>query len=1056
MAAKKTTCTRCGARLLLSSLYRHRQSQRCLTAAPSERQDDDSDDDVQDPLEAEVPLQVPVAASDGWDEEEDQLEAALEEARMGSRIGASGQLYNAGMFEEEHAQALDTWAKRIDVGDKLRRGHGDVASMLKKLNESILSAKHRIDAGKEPEPLPSEQAEKDRQEAAARKARRPKFGPAGEDPAAPPGAPPPEGVDPAAPPPVEPPVPTDPADPEATPPQPSPEPVPGQPADPAAVPPPGPDVVPEPGAEPPEPGAPAEPGAEPPAKPEEPEQPSPEEAEDLARQDLLEGALRLAQGNYFGTSPEYRMRLEAAGGGWPQVIAEKMTALWAGVSIHEIVLDDRKGPQGHKIVTDRLAWMHPRSVEEFVFDSKDRFLGILQRKKRTYSTSLSENAKKVDEDEIVAIPANKLWLWAPNPEGNNPEGVSEIRPMYTDAKHLTLLNRATVIGALRSAFAWPHIHLPENPDPTEKQQAIKLAKRLRGGAPEAQFAVTTGSEELTMEEAGKDVFDTGPIIRSKKASIRASVSAEVTGLGQSEGQSGSRSVGSEQIKFWQAHVGYLATTLEASFNLQVVERVHRLNYADDVPAPIYSIQFPLNVTQLIEAKTSELVDIDEDLKDRIREEMNLPPVPAEQKAEMALLAKQKAKRAEMFAKAMLQRSQGGGMPGAGDQIGGPRMALMALVLDRLEPDTDHTQLLEMALLEQTAPPAAPSTLQAAHVDFEGLDPPDQSSPVRRRPGRNLRMVTGIARELDREPSPHELRHTSLAVVDAAFTAGQQDFGAEVSREVVTLIDEAIKSATIDGDKVTVRKPSSKGLSTTMTRLSRATRSRGFSTAERELASQIHAERADLAQVFDFRSGREMVNLAKVDLFSFDDPDAITPFLGQTLTAKRAGRRVAHAITLDVDAILDEVVRFIREGFLSARERGLKGQEALDDVRRRLVQSTAGAGVSGRVGKMAKLINEQSRHQTSRAFSAGRAEALASGREALRESGADVDVTFAIRTSVLEPGVTCSTCFDLHGAEVRVDSEQYWELMPPALCEGGANCRCFYTFRIVPAALAAAA
>lgn len=53
-------------------------------------------------------------------------------------------------------------------------------------------------------------------------------------------------------------------------------------------------------------------------------------------------------------------------------------------------------------------------------------------------------------------------------------------------------------------------------------------------------------------------------------------------------------------------------------------------------------------------------------------------------------------------------------------------------------------------------------------------------------------------------------------------------------------------------------------------------------------------------------------------------------------------------------------------------------------------------------------------------------------------------TFAMRSEQLDKA-TCDQCTRLHGEIVEVDSPSYYDLMPPAGCQGGGRCRGLYVF-----------
>jgi hypothetical protein len=66
-----------------------------------------------------------------------------------------------------------------------------------------------------------------------------------------------------------------------------------------------------------------------------------------------------------------------------------------------------------------------------------------------------------------------------------------------------------------------------------------------------------------------------------------------------------------------------------------------------------------------------------------------------------------------------------------------------------------------------------------------------------------------------------------------------------------------------------------------------------------------------------------------------------------------------------------------------------------------------------------------------------------GRDvAAKEAAAAGLAEWVLRSEVLDQ-LTCEPCSQLDGIQVRIGTTEYEQLMPPARCEGGDNCRGFY-------------
>ena len=79
----------------------------------------------------------------------------------------------------------------------------------------------------------------------------------------------------------------------------------------------------------------------------------------------------------------------------------------------------------------------------------------------------------------------------------------------------------------------------------------------------------------------------------------------------------------------------------------------------------------------------------------------------------------------------------------------------------------------------------------------------------------------------------------------------------------------------------------------------------------------------------------------------------------------------------------------------------------------------------------KPVGELARKSTTVAYNEGRSAEILS-----------TDIEFVVRSEVLD-SKTCAACAVVDGSVVEVGTQDYFGLMPPALCEGGDNCRGFY-------------
>jgi hypothetical protein len=141
-----------------------------------------------------------------------------------------------------------------------------------------------------------------------------------------------------------------------------------------------------------------------------------------------------------------------------------------------------------------------------------------------------------------------------------------------------------------------------------------------------------------------------------------------------------------------------------------------------------------------------------------------------------------------------------------------------------------------------------------------------------------------------------------------------------------------------------------------------------------------------------------------------------------MTAELAGEaRVTAQIT--VDEIWARLLGEARRSYNDAVRSGLDEPAALRSVEAALHGlSPAPSDLAGR--QVAEVAYNQGRDV------------------AAKVSAVDGEAAWVIRSEVLDQA-TCEACSQLDGVEVRIGTAEYEQLMPPAQCYGGDNCRGFY-------------
>jgi hypothetical protein len=131
-----------------------------------------------------------------------------------------------------------------------------------------------------------------------------------------------------------------------------------------------------------------------------------------------------------------------------------------------------------------------------------------------------------------------------------------------------------------------------------------------------------------------------------------------------------------------------------------------------------------------------------------------------------------------------------------------------------------------------------------------------------------------------------------------------------------------------------------------------------------------------------------------------------------------------AVEIDLDTFYNRLLNEARTALAEFQKQGLTGDALADAVEARLQALADGP------------IEAMGRASTAEAFNLGRNLAAQENLALIQE---------AVRTEILDVN-TCQPCRLLDGTKVKVNSPEYFQFMPPNLCDGRHNCRGFYLLR----------
>lgn len=326
---------------------------------------------------------------------------------------------------------------------------------------------------------------------------------------------------------------------------------------------------------------------------------------------------------------------------WADTIAEIITFLRFGFSVHEIVYKERRGESDDKSMNSKyndgaIGWRKlPGRAQVgilqagWIFDENGDILGCKQWAPPDWKTR--------------TIPLKKMLLFRTTTAKNNPEGRSILRNAYRPWYMKTQIENFEAIGIERDLAGLPMARVPSqwfatNASPEQKQSLLAVKKIVTNIRRDEQEGLvmpsmidTNGNEQVKFEllaSGGKRQFDTSAVIGRYETQILITVLADFIKLGH--GQSGSYALGSDKSTMFKTALEGWLVEIEEVFNNQAIPRLLRMNgYNGDMPKLAHEELDDFNIAALIAqletlSKAGMAVFPDANLESHLRKRMNLP------------------------------------------------------------------------------------------------------------------------------------------------------------------------------------------------------------------------------------------------------------------------------------------------------------------------------------------------------------------------------------------------------------------------------------------------
>lgn len=325
---------------------------------------------------------------------------------------------------------------------------------------------------------------------------------------------------------------------------------------------------------------------------------------------------------------------------WSDFIAEVLSMLPYGFSVHEIVYKERVGPsendgQRRSKYTDGLiGWRKmPIRAQESIYEWNIGADGSID--------GLKQQAPATGA--IVDIPIEKLLLFRTTSHKNNPEGRSIIRNAYIDWHFKKNIKQIEAIGIERDLAGLPVAHVPPEllsaqagSDEAAALEAIKaIVRNIRRDEQEGVIwpLAYDADGNLTyklelLSSSGARQFDTNEIISRYDKRIAATVMADFIMLGQDK--VGSYSLSSDKTDMFAVALGAWLKSICDVLNRFAIPRLLKINNMPLEHAPEFAVS---DVEKEDIEKTLEgvskmvlagVLPPDEDVENKVRDLLDLP------------------------------------------------------------------------------------------------------------------------------------------------------------------------------------------------------------------------------------------------------------------------------------------------------------------------------------------------------------------------------------------------------------------------------------------------
>lgn len=317
---------------------------------------------------------------------------------------------------------------------------------------------------------------------------------------------------------------------------------------------------------------------------------------------------------------------------WDSFLHHVMLMLPFGFSIFEKV---------YKVVDGQVKWRKfaprlPKTLYKWNLDPKDAGL-----------VGIQQFVWKNDKYDFIHIPVEKLLIFTNEKEGSNFEGISLLRAAYKHWYYKDHLYRLDGISAERHATGIPYFKHPPDATDSEKRRLDSMGQHLY--AHELQYVRTSSDYEFDIKGLSGVIRDLNPSIEHHDRMIARSILAQFLNLGT--GDTGSWALARDQSSFFLMSLRSLGKNICDTINRYAIPQLVNYNWGvAKYPTLRVSGLETKNMADyakaVVDLVTVGALNVDSGLQATLRDMLDLPKAPQEEKEKEIFIGAEKKWRRE--------------------------------------------------------------------------------------------------------------------------------------------------------------------------------------------------------------------------------------------------------------------------------------------------------------------------------------------------------------------------------------------------------------------------